>query len=577
MIGVPKSHRFANKGLPVKKSCRNQVYAKSLRFTQASRKLAQIDEVFANEENSVLHNDAALEKLSFQTANNNFSLHPLSELIGCNVHDISSIVDSKGISVDDSTSASIHNSSHREDTVASKEAAVDTFARELIKKGLQQSSFLICDLGTVSRQLNTWRNELPMVNPMYAVKCKPSKAVIKLLAKLGCGFDCATEGEISLVRACAAEAKLSPPSIVYANPSKMISMLRSAARQNVSLTVFDGEDELHKIASMPEASKFELLLRLATHDESSVCQFSVKFGATVAEAPDLLRIARDLNLNVVGCAFHVGSGCGDPKAYSLALHDCETVFGMAASLGMPPLHIVDIGGGFPGDESNALGDLPTFPQLAQAVRQGISALCTRLNRPPLGVPSCPDSAGGDLHSRIGSSISASPGSGPPIRFIAEPGRFFVSASTSVITKVYGRKGGAGNTQALYVDDGVYGSFNNVVYDHYHPIPKKLTLTDLEAELGPRKRSASELERISAAVAEAVASMRIPTAIFGPTCDGLDHLCDMGSTLLERCQVGDWLLWMNMGAYTHTASFVFNGYTHIPQEIYVASQNSQVGH
>jgi diaminopimelate decarboxylase len=60
---------------------------------------------------------------------------------------------------------------------------------------------------------------------------------------------------------------------------------------------------------------------------------------------------------------------------------------------------------------------------------------------------------------------------------------------------------------------------------------------------------------------------IPTAIFGPTCDGLDQMCSLESTLLPRCDIGDWLIWENQGAYTHTASFVFNGFTHIPKRTY----------
>jgi ornithine decarboxylase len=91
-----------------------------------------------------------------------------------------------------------------------------------------------------------------------------------------------------------------------------------------------------------------------------------------------------------------------------------------------------------------------------------------------------------------------------VRYIAEPGRYFVSRSTTIATKIYGRKGGKGNSQALYIDDGVYGSFNNVVYDHYHPVPltlkSSIETTDEECE---------------------TAALRIPTAVFGPTCDGLD--------------------------------------------------------
>ena len=46
------------------------------------------------------------------------------------------------------------------------------------------------------------------------------------------------------------------------------------------MTVFDGEDELYKIASLPNNGKdhFQLLLRLTTDDRASVCRFSKKFG-----------------------------------------------------------------------------------------------------------------------------------------------------------------------------------------------------------------------------------------------------------------------------------------------------------
>ena len=155
----------------------------------------------------------------------------------------------------------------------------------------------------------------------------------------------------------------------------------------------------------------------------------------------------------------------------------------------------------------------------------------------------------------------------------------MSASTVIATKIYSRKGGRNNYQALYVDDGVYGSFNNVVYDHYFPIPHKLSttasaetkkqcpcgsvgeLTDDESASGD-----SESEDDGERGRDGKGGM-IPSAVFGPTCDGLDQLCALETTLLPRCEVGEWLLWENMGAYTHTASYVFNGYTHVPQKTY----------
>lgn len=267
----------------------------------------------------------------------------------------------------------------------------------------------------------------------------------------------------------------------------------------------------------------ELLLRLTTDDKSSVCRFSKKFGCPVAEAPNLLRIAKDLGLNIAGVSFHVGSGCGDPAAYTTAIEHARIVFEEGARLGFTGMHIVDIGGGFPGDSMNLLGNLPTFPELAAAIRDAIVDFKASFDHLPENM-----------------------------RFIAEPGRFFVSASTTIATKVYSRKGGHNNFQALYVDDGVYGSFNNVIYDHAIPVPLRLA-------------SVMEKEKNGdVAVKEDV----IPTAVFGPTCDGIDQMCALETTVLPRCEVNDWLIWECQGAYTHTASFVFNGYTHIPKKTYV---------
>jgi ornithine decarboxylase len=185
--------------------------------------------------------------------------------------------------------------------------------------------------------------------------------------------------------------------------------------------------------------------------------------------------------------------------------------------------MVDVGGGFPGDNLGTYREgMPTFIDIAEKIRASIE----------------------DFTSKVTEN-----GDAPrDLRFIAEPGRYFVYRSTTIATKIYGRKGGKGNNQALYVDDGVYGSFNNVVYDHAHPVPRKLT----------------------SALPYADVSESIPTAVFGPTCDGLDQICAQATTSLERAEIGDWLIFENMGAYTHTASFVFNGYTHIPKKVHCIS-------
>jgi ornithine decarboxylase len=427
---------------------------------------------------------------------------------------------------------------------------VPLFVNSRIEAGFENASFLVTNLAPVVAQFVQWKAELPMVDPFYAVKCNPDPVIVRLLASLGCNFDCATMGEIDLVlnglgdelsfsqRGCAES------SIVYANPAKMVHMLDFAVKNNVRMTVFDGEDELHKIATVKGHENFQLLLRLTTDDKASICRFSKKFGCPVEEAPRLLEVAKSLGLNIAGVSFHVGSGCGDSDAYTTALLHARRVFDEAERIGMSPLHIIDLGGGFPGDAGGYGGPgMPTFQDLARAIREGIKGFTEDLVRP--------------AHAE-------------PLRFIAEPGRYFVSASTTIATKIYSRKGGNNAYQALYVDDGVYGSFNNVVYDHATPVPRQLSLAVSEDKLAIKMKAFKGTSPVSVAdvIETAVdAPVGIPSAVFGPTCDGLDQMCSLETTFLPRCQVGEWLIWENQGAYTHTASFVFNGYTHVPKKTY----------
>jgi len=391
--------------------------------------------------------------------------------------------------------------------------SLEEFISSRIENNLEKQSFMICNLLSVIDKYRIWKSELPFVEPFYAVKCNPDPVIIRLLASLGCGFDCATSGEINFV---IKKTGNHPKTIVYANPAKMSHMLKFAIENNVDMTVFDGEDELYKIAKMKGGKNLKLLLRLATDDSMSICRFSNKFGCSMDEVSHLLQVAKKCRLNVVGVSFHVGSGCRDATAYTKAFDNTITVFETVRKLGMPDLSIVDIGGGF---MSYCDEGVPSFKELADAVRRGAHSLKAKMNI-------------------------------PDIRFIAEPGRFFVSESVVLATKIYSRRGGNSHYQSLYVDDGIYGSFNNVLYDHFVPIPRKLETTKTQSKDKGRKEDL------------------IPTSIFGPTCDGLDQLCSLETTVFPRCEIDDWIIWKNMGAYTHSASFFFNGYTHIPSKIYV---------
>lgn len=118
--------------------------------------------------------------------------------------------------------------------------------------------------------------------------------VVKMMASLGLGFDCASKSEIQQVLDLGVE----PSRIIYANPCKQASFIRYASQHNVSRMTFDNAEELHKIKRLyPEA---ELVLRILTDDSKSLCQLGLKFGAPLHTVEHLLQTAKDLGLNVVG-------------------------------------------------------------------------------------------------------------------------------------------------------------------------------------------------------------------------------------------------------------------------------------
>jgi len=46
------------------------------------------------------------------------------------------------------------------------------------------------------------------------------------------------------------------------------------------------------------------------------------------------------------------------------------------------------------------------------------------------------------------------------------------------------------------------------------------------------------------------------SIWGPTCDGLD--CIVNECLMPEMDIGEWIIFRNMGAYTRAAASCFNG-------------------
>lgn len=366
---------------------------------------------------------------------------------------------------------------------------------DIIDETGNEESFYVIDLGTIVKQYRQWVGLLPRVKPFYAMKCNPSKCILRIIAGLGGGFDCASTAEIAL----AMEMGATPDRIIFANPTKQVAQCKYANQVGVKMVTFDNEEELLKIKQhWPGA---ELVLRIITDDSKSVCQFSSKFGASIDhDAPRLIRRCRELDLNLIGISFHVGSGCCDPYTYEKSLRATRHLFDIAETEGFN-MRLVDIGGGFSGSDNQGT---VKFSEIAAVVAPVLDELFP-----------------------------------PEVEVIAEPGRYFASAAYTIACNVFARRtvapGVANDYQKeylYYVNDGVYGSFNCIFFDHMN-----ITLHPLAEDAHTREK--------------------VLSTVFGPTCDSLD--CINKKVYLPEMEVGEWVYAKEMGAYTVAAASAFNGF------------------
>ncbi len=116
----------------------------------------------------------------------------------------------------------------------------------------EQDSFYICCLSDVIKKYDQWIEKIPRVHPFYAVKCNDDTQVLKTLAALGTGFDCASKQEIAKVLSIG----VAPSRIIFAHTTKIAHHIQFAKEVGVDLLTFDNEDELHKVKKFHPMAKY---------------------------------------------------------------------------------------------------------------------------------------------------------------------------------------------------------------------------------------------------------------------------------------------------------------------------------
>ncbi|MEI8345004.1 MAG: type III PLP-dependent enzyme [Candidatus Omnitrophota bacterium] len=361
--------------------------------------------------------------------------------------------------------------------------SVENLIRTLLKT--HRTPFMVIRRAALKRQVERFHKALPEVMPYYAIKANPHPGIIKAFLELGTGFDVASGVEMKTVLSAGA----SPQKVIFANTIKTEEDIALARRRRVRLITFDNEPELYKIAKQFPGA--HVIVRIKVANQGSVVELSLKFGADADQAFHLLKKAKALGLIPKGVSFHVGSQSTNVENYLQALELTSQIFTQAEKSDFP-LKIVDIGGGFPIQHfDNEIG--VNFERMAAQIRHQMKALFAK-----------------------------------DVKFIAEPGRFFVGPSGILVTQVIGRAF-RNNRNYYYLNDGVYQDFSGMIFDH------------CRYEFKTLRRGQKYLSMLA-----------------GPTCDSLDTLSTHEE--IPELYVGDVVYVKNIGAYSSASAVSgFNGF------------------
>jgi len=136
-----------------------------------------------------------------------------------------------------------------------------------------------------------------------------------------------------------------------------------------------------------------------------------------------------------------------------------------------------------------------------------------------------------------------------IKVTADCGRSYVTSAFNLIVNVIAKRKINDNSSKksimYYLNDGLYGSFSFMMYEKSRMITPMIW----------KKNDVSKM---------------YPCSLWGPTCDGID--CIIKKTELPEMNIGDWVLFSNMGAYTSSVGSNFNGMP-LPEVFYMEEEKS----
>jgi diaminopimelate decarboxylase len=269
----------------------------------------------------------------------------------------------------------------------------------------------------------------------YSVKANSNLSILRLLDKLGCGFDVVSGGELNRVlRASRRAAK----KVVFSGVGKTVVEIDAALKAGILLFNLESASEMEAVAAC--AARLRRKARIAwrvnpdvpadTHPYISTGLQKHKFGVPIGEARELYaRAARSKHLQVSGVSVHIGSQITQVAPFSAAMWRVAELVRQLQSDGHK-IDYVDAGGGLGIDYSGSQDFAATVSEYAHAVTRPLN----------------------DLNVKV----------------LLEPGRSIVGAAGVLLTRVLYRKKN-GEKKFVVVDAAMNDLIRPALYQAEHQI------------------------------------------------------------------------------------------------------------
>ncbi|MCZ7556256.1 MAG: diaminopimelate decarboxylase [Bacteroidia bacterium] len=271
----------------------------------------------------------------------------------------------------------------------------------------------------------------------YAVKANSSLALLRMLARAGCGFDANSRGELHRCLTAGAD----PTRIIMTGVGKSSADIAAALDAGIAYFNVESASECRLISELAtrRGVRANIVLRLNpdietdTHPYISTGEASHKFGLNPADIRTLASQESWLpGVRIAGLSFHLGSQLVSTDPYRDALRLLLKVLDDITPLLPEAPDVVDVGGGF------------GVPYAADE-----SALS-------------PESLADVIRDVLGDRAAS-------IQLITEPGRSFVANAGALFCSVEHLKPSAPNRTFVILDAGMNDLMRPALYQARHAI------------------------------------------------------------------------------------------------------------